>query len=266
MTAAPTTGSNRPTFPRFEPVAEPTARWVRVKFGGQTIADSKQALLLLQYGPGRLPTYYFPQADVKMDLLESGATQNHTEGFEYRTVKAGDNIAEKAAWIYRQPPASLAALKDYVSFDWPKMDAWFEEEEEIYEHARDPHHRVDVMPSSRHVQIRVKGVTVADTHRPSLLFETTLPVRYYIPREDIKWDLMVSEELHTRCPYKGLASYWSVQVDDKKIKNIAWSYPEPIPECPKIKELVAFFNERVDLYVDGELQPRPLSPWSGSSE
>jgi uncharacterized protein (DUF427 family) len=160
------------------------------------------------------------------------------------------------------PASDLAALQNYVSFAWDKMDAWYEEEEEVFVHARDPHKRVDVLPSSRHVRVVIAGETVAETQQPHLLFETSLPTRYYIPREDVRMDLLEPASLKTRCPYKGIASYWSAKIGDHVVKNVVWSYPEPIPECPKIKGLLCFFNERVDLYVDGELQPRPQTPWS----
>jgi uncharacterized protein (DUF427 family) len=245
------------------PAVEHSPRWIRVKFGGAVIADSRRTLLLCQYGgPGQMPTYYFPQEDVRMDALISGGGASPDGAVAYKTIRIGDGVAENAAWIVLDPPSDLAALQDYVSFAWGKMDAWYEEEEEIFVHARDPYKRVDVLTSSRHVRVAIAGVTVAETRRPHLLFETSLPTRYYIPREDVHMDLLESTNLKTRCPYKGIASYWSVRAGEHVAKNVVWSYPEPIPECPKIKGLLCFFNERADLYVDGELQPRPQTPWS----
>ncbi len=206
--------------------------------------------------------YYFPQADVRMDVLEPTAYGRDPGEARYWAVKVGDRVADQAAWTLLDPPPDRAALKDHITFDWDKMDAWYEEEEEVFVHARDPHTRVDVLASSRHVRVVIAGHTVADTHRPHLLFETSLPTRYYIPREDVRMDLLEPTELTTRCPYKGIASYWSVKFGDAPATNVAWSYPSPIPECPKIKELLCFFNERVDLYVDGSLQARPRMPWS----
>lgn len=245
---------------RFPP--EPSPRWVRVQFGGEMVADSKRVLLLRQYGPGRLPTYYFPSDDVRMDLLHPTMSAPSSDETTYWTVKVGDRVADRAAWTLLAPPPDLAALKDYLTFAWNTMDAWYEEEEEIFAHARDPYHRVDVLRSSRHVRVVIAGTTVADTRRPSLLFETTLPTRYYISPEDVRMDVLEPTPLTTRCPYKGVASYWSVRLEDYIAKNVVWSYPDPIPENPKIKNLLCFFNERVDLYVDGELQPRPHTPWS----
>lgn len=199
-----------------------------------------------------------------MDLL--GPASKITADKEYFDLKVGDKVAENAAWLYRDPPENLKALKGYYSFEWNAMDGWFEEEEEIYMHARDPYKRVDVMPSSRHVQVFINGLMVADTHRPSLLFETNLPTRFYIPQEDIRMDLLQPETTHTICPYKGVASYWSVQSGDTFKKDIAWSYLNPIPQQPTIKGLICFYNERVDLVVDGEKLARPLTPFSERSQ
>jgi uncharacterized protein (DUF427 family) len=252
--------------PELRPAVEPTARWVRVRFGGEVIADSRRALLLRQYGPDQLPAYYFPQQDVRMETLapESDPTSEAVPdgAVSWRSVNAGGRLARSAAWVVHTPPPGLAALAGHVSFAWGKMDGWFEEEEEVFVHARDPHKRVDVMPSSRHVRVVIGGETVAETRRPHLLFETTLPTRYYIPREDVRMELFQPTGLKTRCPYKGIASYWTARTEGKLAQNIMWSYPDPIPECPKIKGLMSFFNEHVDLYVDGELQPRPHTPWS----
>ena len=119
-----------------------------------------------------------------------------------------------------------------------------------------------LLASTRHVKVMIAGETVAETHRPFLLFETGLPTRYYIPRRDVRMDLLEPTDQTSRCPYKGIATYWTARVGDKTLKNAVWSYPNPIPENPKIKDLLCFFNERVDLYVDSELQERPLTPWT----
>ncbi|HEX9446325.1 MAG TPA: DUF427 domain-containing protein, partial [Candidatus Binatia bacterium] len=171
--------------------------------------------------------------------------------------------AENAAWSYGEPLPPAAALKDHFAFQWDALDAWYEEEEEIYVHARDPYKRVDAIRSARHVRVVVGGETVADTHRSRLVFETGHPTRYYIPLDDIRGDLLVPSDTVSRCPYKGIASYWSVQADGRIFPDLAWSYPEPIPECPKIKGLVCFFQEReTTIFVDGEEMPRLSTKWS----
>ena len=143
------------------------------------------------------------------------------------------------------------------------MDTWYEEKEEVFVHLRDPYHRVDVLNSSRHVRVIVSGETVAETRNAKLLFETGLPTRYYFPKQDVRMDLLESSTLKTRCPYKGIASYWSVKIGDQIVKDIIWEYPNPVVECPKIKDLLCFYNERVEaIYVDDELAPKPKTPWS----
>lgn len=244
------------------PVVEPTPRWVRVRFGGVVVADSKRALLLRQYGPDRLPTYYFPQGDVRMDLLERAAPGQQDGDTARWTVRVGDRVAARAASMPLAPPPDLAALAGHLTFAWPAMDAWYEEEEEVFVHARDPYKRVDVLPSSRLLRVAIAGATVAETRRPALLFETSLPTRYYLPPEDVRTDLLEPSDTTTRCPYKGVAAYWSARVGDQVVRDVVWSYPDPIAECPKIRGLLCFFNERVDLYVDGEPQARPRTPWS----
>lgn len=241
---------------------EPTARRVRILFGGVTIADSRAVRLMLE--KRRLPIYYFPAKDVRLDLFVPTEFKSNHQGkgeASFYSVKVGDRIAEKAAWRYLQP--ERADLRDSVAFYWDKMDAWFEEDDEVFVHPRDPYHRVDVLNSSRHVKVVVGGEVVAETSRPRLLFETGLPTRYYIPKLDARLDLLTPTNTTTRCPYKGKASYWSVNVNGREFKDIVWGYPAPIPECPKIENLLCFYNEKVDgIYVDGELQPRPVTPWS----
>lgn len=242
---------------------EQSPRWVRVVFNGVTIADSKRVQILREVG--LVPVYYFPEEDVRMDLVTP--TSEHTQcGYKgtasYWTLKIGDRVAEGAVWGYPDPLPLAAAIKGHVSFYWDRMDAWYEEEEEVFVHPRDPYKRVDVMESSRHVRVVVGGETIADTRRPRLLFETNMPVRYYLPQEDVRMDLLEATGTSTRCPYKGKASYWRPRVGDGS-RDIVWSYPDPISECPKIEGLMAFFNERVDaIYVDGEVQPKPKTRWA----
>jgi uncharacterized protein (DUF427 family) len=242
---------------------EDSPRRVRAVLDGVAIADSKRVKLL--HETGHLPVYYFPMDDVRMDLLEltSRTTRCPYKGdASYWTVRAGGRVAENAVWGYREPIPERADIKGYVAFYWNAMDAWYEEDEEVFVHPRDPYKRVDVLHSSRHVGIVLAGETVADTHRPRLLFETGLPTRYYIPKLDIRMELLEPTDKTTRCPYKGVASYWSVKVGDQVFKDIVWSYPTAVPECPKIENLLCFFNEKVDIYVDGELMERPKTHWS----
>jgi uncharacterized protein (DUF427 family) len=219
---------------------------VRVRLGGAVVADSTRAQLLVQYGPGQLPTYFVPLDDVRPGTL----TDETDNGW---SVTAGGRRVPGGAWRNDE----FALLKDHVTFSWETLE-WYEEDERVHAHARDPHHRVDTLRSSRHVEVYVGGEKVADSRRPLLLFETTLPTRYYLPYSDVRTDLLQTSETVTYCPYKGTARYWSHPAVD----DVAWSYPDPIPDSPKIRDLVCFYNEIVDLVVDGVPVERPESPFS----
>jgi len=244
------------------PRVEPSPRWVRVRAGDVLVADSRRAQLLSWYGPGMLPTYCLPAEDVRTDLLYPSTTDGEPGFQDEHDVRAGDAVVPRAARLFRRPPEPLAALDGYWTFTWDAGLSWFEEALEIHVHARDPHKRVDAMPSERHVQVELDGVVVAESRRLHALFETLLPPRWYFPPEDVDQSHLEPSDTVTRCPYKGTASYFSVRVGDRVHDDIAWTYPEPVLECPRIAGLIAFFNERVDLVVDGVRQPRPRSPWS----
>jgi uncharacterized protein (DUF427 family) len=242
---------------------EPNRRRVRVFFGGEAVADSSATLYLFE--TGHLPVYYFPREDVRFELLEPTSEKSHCPDkgdASYYTVQAGGRRYDNAVWAYPEPIASVPELADYVAFYWNKADAWYEEDDEVFKHPRDPYHRVDVLSSSRRVQVRVGGVLVAESSRPRLLFETGLPVRYYLPKLDVRQELLVPSPTRSRCPYKGEAVYWSVRDGDELLEDIVWSYPAPIPEAPKIENLLAFYNEKTDITVDGVLQERPATKWS----
>jgi len=248
-------------MPLRRPFVEPTPRRIRVRLGDQLVADSHRALLLVQYGPAGLPTYYLPRDDVRPGAL--GETTTGPDGRQAWTVHAGDLRAVDAAWALPDPSGEFAALAGHVTFSWHQLE-WYEEDERVHLHARDPYKRVDTLHSSRHVQVRVGGETVADSVRPLLLFETHHPTRYYLPFDDVRTELLEASNTVSLCPYKGRARYWSVRVGDTVVPDAAWSYPDPVPENPKIRELLCFFNERVELIVDGTVLERPRTPWSST--
>jgi uncharacterized protein (DUF427 family) len=238
-------------------------KWVRVYFGGEFIADSKQTILVRE--KGHFLTYYFPRQDVRMDLLEKSGRQHALPGLgqaTYWTVKAGGEEAKNAAWSVTKANPEAAEIEGYVAFKWNQMDAWFEEDEQVFVHPRDPFVRIDTVQSSRHVRVVIDGETVAETQRPMLLFETGLPVRYYVPKVDVRMDLLQPSKTHTECPYKGEASYYSIKVGERVSEDIVWYYPFPRPEVSKIQNMLAFYNEKVDLYVDGVKEQKPKTYWS----
>lgn len=262
MANAPAPGFQ--TNPDYRITFEPSPRRVRVRFGGDTIADSDASHLLFE--TRHLPVYYFPRADVRFDLLRATDHNSYCPykgTASYWSIAAGGRVSENAVWGYPEPFAEVAAINDYVAFYWDRVDHWFEEDDEIFVHARDPYKRVDVVNSSRPLKVIVGGETVAETTRARFLYETRLPTRYYIPLEDVRMDLLAPSEKVTACPYKGRARYWSVKIGDRVFSDIVWSYPEPIPECPKIKGYLCFFNEHVDdILLDGKSVPRPVTSWS----
>ena len=256
-------GGQTPVTAEHRVRTEPNHRRVRVFVGEQAIADSTHSLCLFE--TGHLPVYYFPRDDVRFDLLKPTRHTTHCPykgDASYYSVVVNGRTVENAVWAYLEPIDSVPELADYVAFYWDRADAWYEEDEEVFRHPRDPYHRVDVLSSSRHVQVLIGDVVLADSHRPRLLFETGLPVRYYLPKLDVRQDLLIPTTTRTRCPYKGEAVYWSAQAEGELLQDIAWSYPAPIPEAAKIENLIAFFNEKVDLIVDGVRQKRPVTNWS----
>jgi uncharacterized protein (DUF427 family) len=238
---------------------EPTPRRIRVVVGDETVADSRDAYLL--HESGLQPVYYFPPEDVRSDLLEP--TDRHTHcpkkgDASYYTIRAGDRVVKNGAWYYPDLlPSAPEALQGLIAFYFDRMDGWMEEAEQIDVHPRDPYHRVDVIASDRQVRVLLEGEVLAETRSALALFETGLPTRWYISPEDVIAELEPSDKV-SHCPYKGQASYYSVGEE----KNLIWYYPEPRAEAVRIAGLLCFYNERVDLELDGELQERPESPSS----
>ena len=231
---------------------EPTPKRIRVRLGGETIADSRRAMML--HESGLLPRYYLPPEDVRPELLEptDHATHCPKKGdATYWTVRAGDAVAENAAWAYPEPlDHAPPALRGLVSFDDGKIDGWLEEDEEIRGHPRDPYHRIDTLRSDRHVRISVRGELLAESARTIILFESGLTPRYYFPLGDVRAELVESAS-HTYCPYKGDASYHSVRLDDGSLEeDLVWFYPSPFGEAAGIQGRLCFYTERAELELD----------------
>jgi uncharacterized protein (DUF427 family) len=240
---------------------EPAHKRVRAFLGGVLVADTTAPLLVWE-NP-HYPSYYLPMSDVNRALLDDSTRTEHSPSrgeARYYHADAGGRRVEDAAWSY--PDSPIEELRDTIRFEWEAIDAWFEEDEEVFVHPRSPFTRVDILASSRHVEVFVEGQAVADSHHPTLLFETGLPVRYYLPQVDVRRELLLPSETTTACPYKGFARYWSVRTDAGVADDVVWSYRTPLPESQKIAGLACFYNERVDLVVDGEPQERPHSPFS----
>jgi uncharacterized protein (DUF427 family) len=202
---------------------------------------------------------------VREDLLEPTDHTTHCPfkgDASYWSVRVGDRVAENAVWGYLDPIETAPALAGYRAFYWNKMDEWLEEDEPAIVHARDPYHRVDVLDTSRHVRVSVNGEVIADSTRTKVIFETGLPPRWYFPPEDVRAVALVDSDTRTGCAYKGFASYKSVRAGGELEEDLVWLYAEPRREVAPIRDHLAFFNERADIEVDGELQERPITQWS----
>lgn len=265
---------------------EPTAKRIRAVVGDETVVDSTRAVLLWE--PRRVvPSYAVPVDDVRGELVPAGAAgANDVDQLGVRVpalserpvldprvpfaahTAEGDVVDVRAAGQVR-PGAGFrpsdADLAGYVVLDFGAFDAWYEEDEHNLAHPRDPFHRIDVLASSREVTLELDGQVLAQSSRPVLLFETMLPTRYYLPREDVRAELIPSDT-RTYCAYKGQASYWSIPVGDDLVADLAWTYQYPLHDALKVGGLVAFFDERVDVLVDGERRERPITPWSKADQ
>ena len=206
---------------------EPAPKWIRGTIGDRTVVDTRRAQLVWEHE--YYPWWYIPVADVSDPSL---------------------------------PTTTVDDLPDHVKIDWTAVERWFEEDEEVFVHPRDPYRRVDALPSTRHVVVRVDDVVVADSHRPTILYETGLPPRYYLPPDDVRLDLLTATSTTTGCPYKGFARYWSLAVDDTVHTDLVWGYDDPFPESAPVKGLMCFYNEKVDLEIDGEPGDRPTTKFS----
>jgi uncharacterized protein (DUF427 family) len=235
--------------------AEAGAKRVRAYLAGRLVADTRHPVLVWEVP--YYPAYYFPAGDVTAELAETGKAEHSPSRGDavLYDVRVDGAVAEGAARRY--PGSPLEEIRGLVRFDWDAMDEWLEEDEPVYTHPRDPYHRVDILHSSRHVRVDVDGVTVADSARPAILFETGLPPRYYLPLSDVRTDLLTPTATQTHCPYKGTATYWSVDAGQGPRADLAWAYRAPLPESQKVAGLACFYDEKVDVYLDGELQERP---------
>jgi uncharacterized protein (DUF427 family) len=231
-------------------------KWVRVYLEDQLVADTRHPKLVWERP--QFPTYYFPPEDVAAGVLvETGETERFPSrgNASIATVKTSGCEAPGAARVWDD--ASIDSIVGHVSFDWAAMTRWLEEDEEVFVHARDPYTRIDILESSRRVEVVVDGLAIAESDRPLLLFETGLPVRYYLPRGGVRFDFLEPSSTRTGCPYKGEAEYWHARIGDALHEDIVWSYPDPLPESAKIAGSLSFYNERVDIVVDGRLEARP---------
>jgi uncharacterized protein (DUF427 family) len=213
---------------------EPFPRRIRAFARGELVVNSVNVRML--YEQHRLPVWCFPPEDVRMEQLEG-----------------------EAAWVYEDGLA-----EGLVGIRWDAVDQWLEEDEEVIVHPRDPYHRIELRDTSRHVEVALDGETLAASSEAIVLFEASLPARWYLSADDVSAELIPNPDVRTGCAYKGWASYYDVGVGDRVEQVLAWHYEEPLGGMERIRGRVCFFNERVDLRLDGELQERPRTQWSSS--
>lgn len=250
--------NQKQTAKRLNVKTDRNPKRVSVRWNGEVVADSIRTLIL--HERDKLPVYYFPREDVRSELLVTSDNKTYcpVKGeASYYSLSVNEEISENAVWSYEQTIPGREDITGYYAFYWNKVGAWYEEDEEVFVHPRDPYKRIDALRSSRHIEIYLNGVKLADSKRPIILFETGVPVRYYLPEEDLNTTVLEASELETACPYKGKASYRSVRINDDLHKDIVWFYENPIPEIPQIAGLFSFYNERVQVIVDGIEQPHP---------
>lgn len=256
------TSGPAPNFPQMAAVrgrTEPAPRRVRGLIGGHVLFDTTAARYVWEVP--YYPQYYIPVADVDLDLLTD---ENHSQKVQFGPSKlysiTGSSDDKPAVRIFDADGDGPVA--GFVRVEWDSVE-WFEEDEKIVGHPRNPYSRVDALRSHRHVRVELDGTLLADTHSPVLLFETGLPTRYYIDRTDVSFASLTHSDTETLCPYKGTTSeYWSVNVGGDVYPDLAWSYHYPLPAVSAIAGLVAFYDEKVDVTVDGVPQERPITHFS----
>ncbi|MGZ4185550.1 MAG: DUF427 domain-containing protein [Solirubrobacteraceae bacterium] len=228
--------------------AEPLRRRMRVRFGGEWIADSENVVLL--HEPGRYPVAYFPREDVAAGALRpSDRTSEHRDlgATRWYVVAAGEQSAERGAWEHVDLPGYAGVLRDHIAFAWRAMEAFYEEDERIVGHAADTYHRIDIRRTSRHLVVRSGETIIADTARPIVLYESGFAPRWYVPREDVVESELAASAAETFCPYKGICSYFDIG----GVRRAAWSYHDAYTEVDRISGLVSFESDKVIVELDG---------------
>jgi uncharacterized protein (DUF427 family) len=242
---------------------EPVPRRIRGVLGGKVVFDTTRALYVWEWPP--YPQYYLPLADVDTTLLVDEKHEQktrrgtaHQHGLQVGEISKPGSVKVFGA-------DALEGLADTARFDWDALDTWYEEDEQIFVHPRSPYARVDALRSTRTVRVELNGVVLAESSSPVMVFETGLPTRYYLNRTDVNFEYLIASDTTTACPYKGNTSgYWSVKTADdvEPETDLAWAYDFPTRQLLPIAGLIAFYNEKVDIFLDGEPVPRPKTQFS----
>ncbi len=226
---------------------EPWPRRMRAILGGETVLDSRAGIILSE--TAELAAFYYPLKDMRAGFLNEAEPE---DGIRRWNLNVRDRVIETCVIASPKGADGGELLKGYVTLKFDSMDRWFEEDDPIYAHPRDPYHRVDVLSSSRHVVVRHGNQVVADCKRPKLLFETGVPIRYYLPWDDVEIGLLTKSETVSKCPYKGDGQHWHLQIGSEKVNDAAWTLPHPLPEGLAAAKHVCFYPDKVQIEVDGE--------------
>ncbi len=238
----------------------PVPRRIRCSTAGETLVDTTRALYVWEWP--HYPQYYFPSADVRMEAFVAGDKFTTPQGdARHLALTSGAGERRPAARLITK--SALAELTDTVRIDWNAAERWFEEDEEVFVHPRSPYKRVDALRSNRTVRVELDGVALAEAQSCVMVFETGLPTRYYMDPTNVRFALLSPSSTRTQCPYKGkTGGYWSAQANGMTLADVAWAYSYTTPAMTPIAGLIAFLNEKVDIFIDGRVQPRPVTHFS----
>ena len=255
-------------------VFEPVPVRLRAYVGNVVALDSRHGVLVWE--PRRIvPVYAVPDRDIRgttsradpqlsapdpaelPPVLGPASFEPHTTPGTVVDLAVGDRVMVRAGFVSGDPDLDGLVVLDFASFD-----RWLAEDEELVGHPHDPFKRIDVLRSQRHVEVSLDGTALADTDDALVLLETHLPPRYYLPPGDVDLSRLTPSDTRSTCAYKGHASYLSTTDGQAAGRDIAWTYPEPLDDALRVRDHIAFWNERTDIHLDGELQSRPVTPWS----
>jgi uncharacterized protein (DUF427 family) len=239
----------------------PVPRRIRAVLNGRVVLDTTAALYVWEWE--RYPQYYIPIADIDPAVLvDERHEQKLSRGTAHRYGLAVGEVSRPAALRVYGDDARFG-VGGRARFEWDAVDAWYEEDEQVFVHPRDPYTRVDALRSTRHVRVELDGAVLAESASPVMVFETGLPTRYYLNRGEVNFTRLTPADTVTACPYKGTTSgYWTAHVNGKTYPDIAWSYDFPTGQLLPIAGLVAFYNEKVDIVIDEQRLARPTTHFS----
>jgi uncharacterized protein (DUF427 family) len=240
---------------------EPVPRRIRAVLAGHVALDTTTAVYVWEWP--NYPQYYIPLTDIDPSVL---IDERHPQTLSRGTarlhgLRVGAVTRPNAARVYGED--AIDGLAGMARFEWDALDAWYEEDEQVFVHPRNPYTRVDALRSTRHVRVELDGVVLAESSSPVMVFETGLPTRYYLNRTEVNLEHLIPSATVTACPYKGVTSgYWSVRIGDTTHPDLAWAYDFPTRQLLPIGGLIAFYNEKIDISVDGRRLDRPTTHFS----